>query len=45
VRLNTCGMAAGDVSDDYVALLLKEDAKSSSLRYNQVGLSALLPKR
>jgi hypothetical protein len=43
--LKVCGMAAGDMSDDYVARLLKEDAKSRSTQYNQVGLSALLPKR
>jgi hypothetical protein len=31
--------------DEYVAKLLAEDAKKSSLRYAQQGLSALLPRR
>lgn len=31
--------------DKYVAKLLAEDAKKSSLRYAQQGLSALLPRR
>lgn len=32
-------------SDDYIAKLLAEDAKNSSMRYSSMGLSALLPKR
>jgi hypothetical protein len=32
-------------SDDYVAKLLAEDAKNSSIKYSSMGLSALLPKR
>jgi hypothetical protein len=31
--------------DDYIANLLKVDAKKSSLRYAQVGLAGLLPKK
>lgn len=34
-----------DLSDDYVADLLKKDAKSKSKDYSFVGLSAFLPKR
>ncbi len=32
-------------SDDYVAKLLAEDAKNSSMKYSSMGLSALLPQR
>jgi len=36
----------GDLDDDkYIAELLAEDARKSSLRYAAVGMSALLPKR
>lgn len=36
----------GDIGDDeYVAKLLAEDAKKSSVRYSSLGLSALLPRR
>jgi hypothetical protein len=38
-------MAKNDLSDDYVANLLKADAKSSTQRYAQIGFGALLPKR
>lgn len=38
-------MPADDVSDDYVASILKRDAKASASRYASVGLSALLPSR
>ncbi|KAF2104884.1 hypothetical protein NA57DRAFT_51678 [Rhizodiscina lignyota] len=36
---------ADDLSDDYVASLLKKDAKAKSKDYSFVGLSAFLPKR
>ncbi|KAF7509301.1 hypothetical protein GJ744_008195 [Endocarpon pusillum] len=32
-------------SDEYVAKLLAEDARKSSIRYSSMGLTALLPKR
>lgn len=32
-------------SDEYVAKLLAEDARNSSIKYSSMGLSALLPKR
>lgn len=32
-------------SDEYVAKLLAEDAKNSSIKYSSMGLSALLPER
>jgi hypothetical protein len=32
-------------SDEYVAKLLAEDARKSSVKYSSMGLSALLPKR
>jgi hypothetical protein len=36
----------GDLNDDkYVAELLAEDARKSSIRYASMGMSALLPKR
>ncbi|EON66278.1 hypothetical protein W97_05671 [Coniosporium apollinis CBS 100218] len=38
-------MPAEELSDDYVAELLKKDAKSSSSRYAVMGLGALLPRR
>ncbi|KAF2674863.1 hypothetical protein BT63DRAFT_22580 [Microthyrium microscopicum] len=38
-------MPAEDLSDDYVATLLKADAQITSKQYAQVGISALLPKR
>ncbi|KAF2839037.1 hypothetical protein M501DRAFT_1003584 [Patellaria atrata CBS 101060] len=38
-------MANQDLKDDYVAELLKEDAKNMSFRYTQVGLQAFLPSR
>ncbi|KAK8231105.1 hypothetical protein BKA81DRAFT_292104 [Phyllosticta paracitricarpa] len=38
-------MPADDPTDDYVAELLKKDAKASSNRYTAVGLEAVLPKR
>ncbi|KAK7537002.1 uncharacterized protein J3D65DRAFT_651330 [Phyllosticta citribraziliensis] len=38
-------MPADDPTDDYVAELLKKDAKASSNRYEAVGLEAVLPKR
>lgn len=38
-------MPADDPTDDYVAELLKKDAKASSNRYEVVGLEAVLPKR
>lgn len=31
--------------DEYVAKLLAEDARKSSVRYASAGMSALLPKR
>jgi hypothetical protein len=31
--------------DEYVARLLAEDARKSSIRYASMGMSALLPKR
>lgn len=37
-------MTKDDLSDDYVANLLKEDAKKSSQRYAQIGLGALLKR-
>ena len=33
------------MSDDFVASLMKKDAKDSSIKYSTVGLQALLPKR
>lgn len=38
-------MPADEFTDDYVANLLKQDAKSSSARYAAVGLEAFLPRR
>ncbi|KAK7511942.1 uncharacterized protein IWZ02DRAFT_485242 [Phyllosticta citriasiana] len=38
-------MPTDDPTDDYVAELLKKDAKASSNRYAAVGLEAVLPKR
>ncbi|KAK8185096.1 hypothetical protein IWZ00DRAFT_533873 [Phyllosticta capitalensis] len=38
-------MPTDDPTDDYVAELLKQDAKASSSRYATVGLEAVLPKR
>jgi hypothetical protein len=38
-------MAEDELTDDYIADLLKLDAKNSSLRYAQVGLAGLLPKK
>ncbi|KAF2089944.1 hypothetical protein K490DRAFT_35298 [Saccharata proteae CBS 121410] len=38
-------MSGGNLEDDYVAELLKKDAKASSSRYTAVGLQAFLPKR
>lgn len=32
-------------SDEYIAKLLAEDARKSSIKYSSEGLSALLPKR
>ena len=34
-----------DLADDYVAELLKQDAKASSIRYSALGLEAFLPRR
>lgn len=31
--------------DDYVAQLLAQDAKNSSLKYSAVGMQAYMPKR
>lgn len=33
------------ISEDYVATLLKKDARESNQRYSVHGLDALLPKR
>ena len=33
------------MSEDYVADLLKKDARESTTKYSAVGLDALLPKR
>jgi len=38
-------MAEDELTDDYIANLLKLDGKNSSLRYAQVGLAALLPPK
>ena len=38
-------MPTEDLDDDYVANLLKNDAKASSKKYTMVGLEAFLPKR
>ncbi|KAJ9660967.1 hypothetical protein H2201_006695 [Coniosporium apollinis] len=38
-------MPVEELSDDYVAELLKKDAKGSSSRYAAIGLGALLPQR
>ncbi|OCK83778.1 hypothetical protein K432DRAFT_379166 [Lepidopterella palustris CBS 459.81] len=38
-------MPAEDLDDDYVAGLLKEEAKAMSQRYKMVGLEAFMPKR
>ncbi|KAK0661548.1 60S ribosomal protein L37-A [Lasiodiplodia hormozganensis] len=38
-------MPTDELSDNYVAELLKKDAKASSARYASVGLQAYLPKR
>ena len=38
-------MPTEDIDDDYVANLLKNDAKASSKKYTMVGLEAFLPKR
>jgi hypothetical protein len=38
-------MADDELTDDYIANLLKLDAKNSSLRYAKVGLAALLPPK
>lgn len=38
-------MPTEDLDDDYVANLLKNDAKTSSKKYTMVGLEAFLPKR
>ncbi|ORY11500.1 hypothetical protein BCR34DRAFT_565128 [Clohesyomyces aquaticus] len=39
-------MPRDDINDDdYVANLLKQDAKNSTTRYSMVGLDALIPKR
>ena len=38
-------MAGDDLSDDYVAEMLKSDAKTSSNRYLSMGLQAFLPRR
>ena len=34
-----------DLSDEYVAEALKQDARDSSIKYSTLGLEALLPKR
>jgi hypothetical protein len=44
-HLKPFSMAEDELTDDYIASLLKQDAKNSSLRYAQVGLGALLPKK
>lgn len=33
------------MSDDYVAGLIKKDAKDSTIKYSALGLQALLPRR
>jgi hypothetical protein len=38
-------MAADDLTDDYVADLLKADAKKTSARYARIGLPGLLLER
>lgn len=38
-------MAAEDLDDDYVANLLKEDAKTTAKKYDLVGLDAFIPKK
>jgi hypothetical protein len=38
-------MPEDELTDDYIANLLKLDAKNNALRYARVGLAALLPKK
>lgn len=38
-------MAGEDLTDNYVADLLKADAKKTSDRYTRLGFSGLLPER
>jgi hypothetical protein len=38
-------MPEEDLSDEYVANLLKEEAKAKSDEYSLIGLGAFLPKR
>lgn len=43
---SVCNMPAGNIDDDdYVANLLKEEAKESAKRYELVGVDAFKPKR
>lgn len=38
-------MPADELSDDYVAGLLANDAKDSSIKYSALGLQAFLPNK
>ena len=38
-------MAPVDLSDDFVASVMAQDARQSSLKYSALGMQALLPKR
>ena len=38
-------MAPADLSDDFVAKVMAQDARQSTIKYSALGMQALLPKR